>query len=185
MFYVFLADRVYAGELLESCKKRHQQNEPFNNILNSDEEIGALATQSYDVDEGLLGESGQLQERHFWTYDETKHLIACVGSHYEELQHQNPKTKKKGWENIANDLLSLKITVTVTEIKKKWGNLVQSYNKSKDIKKKTGRGPSRFNFFNEIDDVLGNKPSNSSPHSFDIGKVERQGCLSQKKRKQE
>lgn len=71
-----------------------------------------------------------------------------------------------------NELASHKTNVTIVEAKKKWGNLVQTYNKAKDIKTRTGKGPVRFLFFDNIDSILGYKPSNSSPYSLNLGSVE-------------
>lgn len=36
------------------------------------------------------------------------------------------------------------------------------------MKQKTGRGPTRFLFYDRLDELLGDKPNNSSPHSIDV-----------------
>jgi hypothetical protein len=55
--------------------------------------------------------------------------------------------------------------------KKKWANLVRTYKSVKDFKKKTGRGSSRFLFFNKLDEILDENPTNASPHSFDVSRI--------------
>lgn len=54
---------------------------------------------------------------------------------------------------------------------KKWENLVRTYKTTKDKKSKTGRGPTRFAYFDRLDDLLGDSPTNSSPHSIDVNKT--------------
>lgn len=51
---------------------------------------------------------------------------------------------------------------------KKWLNLLRSYKSCKDNQKKSGRGPTRFNFYVIMDAFLGKEPSNSSPHSINV-----------------
>ncbi|VEN54142.1 unnamed protein product [Callosobruchus maculatus] len=53
--------------------------------------------------------------------------------------------------------------------RKKWENLGRTYKNTKDKKNKSGRYPVRFVYFERMDELLGNKPSNCSPHTFDVG----------------
>ncbi|KAI4455563.1 hypothetical protein MML48_9g00005580 [Holotrichia oblita] len=43
---------------------------------------------------------------------------------------------------------------------------------TKDNKVKTGRGPVRFAYFDRLDELLGDKPINCSPHSIDVAEVD-------------
>ncbi|KAJ8912400.1 hypothetical protein NQ315_013466 [Exocentrus adspersus] len=52
--------------------------------------------------------------------------------------------------------------------RKKWENLCRTYKNCKDLKSKTGRGPTRFKFFEKLDEILGGAPTNCSPHSLDV-----------------
>jgi hypothetical protein len=41
----------------------------------------------------------------------------------------------------------------------------------KDHKKKTGRGSTRFLFFEQLDALLGDTPTTASPHSIDVAQI--------------
>lgn len=86
-------------------------------------------------------------------------------SHYEDLAH--PRKRKSVFINVMNDLISNGIAVDENMCQAKWKNLVRSYNASKDLKTRTGRGPSRFQFFSEMDELLGEKPTNKTKHSME------------------
>lgn len=58
--------------------------------------------------------------------------------------------------------------------KKKWLNLVRTYKNVKDVKSKTGRGPVKFTFYDRLDELLGDSPSNANLHSLDIDKLQSQ-----------
>ncbi|KAI4463728.1 myb/sant-like dna-binding domain [Holotrichia oblita] len=58
--------------------------------------------------------------------------------------------------------------------KKKWQNLVRTYKSTKDIRSRTGRGPVKFSFYSRLDDILGDLPSNASPHLLDTDNIESQ-----------
>ncbi|CAG9825710.1 unnamed protein product [Phaedon cochleariae] len=72
--------------------------------------------------------------------------------HYEDLAH--PKRRRSVFTNVVNDLLSSGFAVDETMCQAKWKNLVRSYNIAKDQKTRTGRGPTRFQFFEELDNLL-------------------------------
>jgi hypothetical protein len=46
--------------------------------------------------------------------------------------------------------------------------LLRTYKATKDNKKKTGRGRTRFLFYEQLDLLLGDTPTNSSPQSIDV-----------------
>ncbi|KAK5648073.1 hypothetical protein RI129_002965 [Pyrocoelia pectoralis] len=96
-----------------------------------------------------------------------------MSSHMEDLNH--PKKRKQVFEHVANDLLSLQFEVTSVMVQNKWNSLLKSYRKSKDNQNRTGRGPSRFNFFDLMDELLGSNPTNSSPHSINSSTPEPPG----------
>lgn len=98
------------------------------------------------------------KSQHIWQHDETKALINSMQTHLEDLKH--PKKRKHVFDNVANDLISQGINVTGVQCQVKWKSLIRSYHSAKDNQKKTGRKPSRFQFFEEMDATLGNKSSN-------------------------
>lgn len=58
--------------------------------------------------------------------------------------------------------------------KKKWQNLVRTYKNTKDVKSRTGRGPVKFTFYDRLDELLGDSPSNASLHSLDVDELQSQ-----------
>jgi hypothetical protein len=109
----------------------------------------------------------QTEEKRQWAFDETKALIAAVDAHYEDMHHV--KKRKTFWGIIAQQLQSQKVNFSEESCKKKWANLLRTYKAIKDCKKKTGRGAgARFLFYEDIDNIVGNSPTNASPHSVNI-----------------
>lgn len=104
-------------------------------------------------------------ERQTWTYDETMCLIQSMAVHMEDLNHA--KKRKFVFVNISNDLLSNKFSKSALSCQNKWKNLLRSYKAAKDQKVKTGRGASRFHFYEQIDELLGEKPTNKCLHALE------------------
>ncbi|KAJ8945176.1 hypothetical protein NQ314_009308 [Rhamnusium bicolor] len=116
-----------------------------------------------------LQETPQVQDvvrKQIWTYENTVKLIAAVESNYDLLSH--PEKRKTAWSDISNILIIQNVKMTSSECYKKWMNLLRTYKIVKDNKKKTGHGPVRFNFFSHMDEFLGSRLTNSSPHSIDV-----------------
>lgn len=66
------------------------------------------------------------------------------------------KSKKMLWEDIAGKLShNFKQTFAQEKVARKWNTLVEAYKKVKDNNSSTGSGPSKFQFFDEMDDLLG------------------------------
>ncbi|GBP41150.1 hypothetical protein EVAR_31275_1 [Eumeta japonica] len=105
--------------------------------------------------------SQQKKDKYNWQHDDTLALIRSYGYHLEEKN--NPIQKKIFWDNIVNDLISQKFNVNKNQCQTKWNSLYQSYKSCKD---KTGRAPDSLKFYDEIDEFLGHKPTNSSQHSL-------------------
>jgi hypothetical protein len=82
----------------------------------------------------------------------------------EDLNHA--RKRRYVFENVSNDLLSNGFTVSSYACQSKWKNLLRSCKSCKDHKNKTGRGPSRFLFFEKMD-LLGEKPSNKCEHTLE------------------
>ncbi|KAF5287259.1 hypothetical protein FQR65_LT02132 [Abscondita terminalis] len=142
-------DVQYGNEVL-----RQIQN--YNTLSNEKE------TEQVQVDDQGNGSSN---DKFFWSHNDTLLLITSVEAHYEELNH--PKKRKYVWENINNDLVSHGINVTTSTCTQKWKNLLRSYKQCIDNTKRTGRGPMRFHYFDQMNEFLGNKPNMSSSHTID------------------
>ncbi|VEN44007.1 unnamed protein product [Callosobruchus maculatus] len=102
-----------------------------------------------------------------WQHHETLALISAVEERYEDLYH--PKKRRTFWDVISETLSGDRINFDGKKCKKKWENLVRTYKNTKDKKNKSGRCPVRFVYFERMDELLGDKPSNCSPHTFDVG----------------
>ncbi|KAI4468032.1 multifunctional protein ade2 [Holotrichia oblita] len=95
----------------------------------------------------------------FWSENETKLLINTYADHIEDMQHA--QRKKHVWSIIAEQLASLGVNRSVEKCQRKWINLTRVYRSIKDSSKKTGRGRTSYKYFDLLDEILGNKPSNS------------------------
>lgn len=87
-----------------------------------------------------------------------------MSSHIDDFNH--PKKRKQVFENVANDLVSLRHEVNAVMVQNKWNSLLKSYRKAKYNKTRSGRSPSRFNFFEQMDELLGSNPTNSCTDSI-------------------
>ncbi|KAF1389920.1 hypothetical protein PFLUV_G00052580 [Perca fluviatilis] len=66
------------------------------------------------------------------------------------------RNKKDLWADMAAKLTEqLKETFCPDKVSRKWCTLVQGYKKVKDNNASTGKGPMHFQFFPEMDDLLG------------------------------
>ncbi|KAI4463874.1 myb/sant-like dna-binding domain [Holotrichia oblita] len=92
-------------------------------------------------------------------------LITIMETHIQDFNH--PLKRKHICDNIGNELESLGHSINPLIIKNKWKSLTRSYNKAKDTKSRTGQGPTRFMFFDLLDELLGSKPTNTSTNSLD------------------
>lgn len=73
---------------------------------------------------------------------------------------KNHLYRKSAWNLVAETLQAEGVLKDEQECSRKWNNLMRTYRVSKDNKNKTGRAPIKFDFFDEIDDILGDRDSN-------------------------
>ncbi|CAH1379966.1 unnamed protein product [Tenebrio molitor] len=154
-----MTDITFAQQLLISASSSSSSPSHSSELCGS--EVGCGDEENEDSHEQ------QTTHKHEWQHDEVKCLLHSFEQHKDELSH--PKKRKFAWDNIANDVVSNGYTVNATICKNKWKNLLRTYKTAKDSKKRTGNAPSRFNFFNDIDDIIGKKPSNSCTHTLESG----------------
>lgn len=100
-----------------------------------------------------------------WSYEAVLALISSMAVHYEDLNH--PKKKKFVFSNLSNDLQSKKFNYNEKACYNKWRSLIRSYKTTKDKRNRTGQGASRFAFYEQMDEILGDKPSNASGHTLE------------------
>ncbi|CAG9772090.1 unnamed protein product [Ceutorhynchus assimilis] len=79
--------------------------------------------------------------------------------------------KKHVWDIIAEKMNSYNYNRSASKIERKWINLLRVYRSIKDNKgpKKTGRGSQNYKFFDDLDEILGDKPSNNNRLCVEVG----------------
>jgi hypothetical protein len=159
IYFFIIQDITFAQQLLISASSSSSSPSHSSELCGS--EVGCGDEENEDSHEQ------QTTHKHEWQHDEVKCLLHSFEQHKDELSH--PKKRKFAWDNIANDVVSNGYTVNATICKNKWKNLLRTYKTAKDSKRRTGNAPSRFNFFNDIDDIIGKKPSNSCTHTLESG----------------
>lgn len=157
---VFL-DYYYASSLLRSSSQEPNTEQQSDKQL----EDNSLQESSTFLHQSETQPAQDLSDKHVWQHLEIVSLIQSMAVHHDDLS--NVKKRKNVFENISNDLLSKGFSVNALMCKTKWKSLVRSYSAAIDNKSKTGRGPSRFQFFDEMDDILGKKPSQKCHHTLD------------------
>ncbi|CAG9814618.1 unnamed protein product [Phaedon cochleariae] len=157
-------DFTYAESLLRHARSQDEHQTPGTS--------NEAPVQKSLVEENLTVEVGSRKSievttplEHIWQYNEVITLIRSMECHYEDLAH--PKRRRSVFTNVVNDLLSSGFAVDESMCQAKWKNLVRSYNTAKDQKTRTGRGPTRFQFFEELDNLLGEKPTNKAKHTIE------------------
>lgn len=116
-------------------------------------------------------EAAQLVPRNeCFTRDQTLFLIDLMRQKLEEDGGELPKTlkelnakvkmgkgsKKQMWKEMAGKLSDhFKVTFDPDKVARKWGTLEEAYKKIKDNNRNTGKGTMRFQFYNEMEELLG------------------------------
>ncbi|KAK4886405.1 hypothetical protein RN001_002676 [Aquatica leii] len=112
----------------------------------------------------LLNTESESQESK-WTYDATNALIASMHNYMEDFGH--PKKRKLIFSNLSNDLLSQGFAYSEQSCRNKYKSLERTYKSNKDKNLKSGRGASRFFFYDKMEELLGNKPANKNDHTLE------------------
>ncbi|XP_031351374.1 uncharacterized protein LOC116176752 [Photinus pyralis] len=146
-------DVTYATKLFARYKSRMKENA----------EMPLRDIESIQVDNVVDG---------VWSEQETQLLISLYADHLEDFTHA--KKKKFVWDIISEKMCAYDYKRTAAKIERKWINLVRVYRSIKDNKgpKKSGRGTQSYKYFQSLDDILGDKPSNNSDVlSVEVGVV--------------
>ncbi|KAK4882597.1 hypothetical protein RN001_005916 [Aquatica leii] len=131
--------------------------------------VNTNTSELFNFEENIAAESGTIENRQTWCYNHTVALINSVQSHYEDMHAVNKR--KHFWIVISEELASQHYEYSEVACKKKWGNLLQTYKSVKYLKKKSGRGSTRFQFYEMLDEILGDNPTNASPHTLDVANL--------------
>lgn len=122
---------------------------------------------NYNKEDGT-DEDTSTKTNYFWKYEQVVELIKSMGLHMDDLKH--PRKRKRVFEYVANDLTGNQIQVTAAMVQSKWHSLLKSYRKAKDNRNKTGRGPSRFHFFDMMDEILASTTESSWSYTINLSK---------------
>lgn len=133
-----------------------------NSPDNSDNEV-VPNSKSQDENDGCNIQEN-IKTIYTWQHNEIIDLIHSMANHIDDFNHS--RKRQHVFELIVNDLTSIGYTVNETLVQNKWKSLTRSYKKAKDNKIRTGTAPSRFQYYDLMDELLGKKPSNSSSHSI-------------------
>ncbi|CAG9763594.1 unnamed protein product [Ceutorhynchus assimilis] len=137
------ADMSYATELLNI----------YEDIMNR--ETQRVSAETIPQEQSHSGsQSSSQNEDGFWSHGETQLLINLYGQHKDEFTNAKKKTCR-----------------SAAKIERKWINLLRVYRSIKDNKgvKKSGRGAQNYKFFDALDEILGDKPSNSNTFCIEVG----------------
>lgn len=152
---------VFAQSLLRNAK--------INVMANSENRENNLNVQNNDNIENN-NENVEKNNTNCWTIEETMALINAYEHFSDMLSHA--KKRKHVWEIIANEVVSLGVSKSAEKCEVKWRNLIRTYKAIKDNKKTTGRGAIRFQFYDKMDEILGEKPTMSCTHTIDSSSLD-------------
>lgn len=108
------------------------------------------------ADSGVSLVAGKTQN---WGFVETKTLIGLWAEEDIQRQLASMGRKKNIWEGIAIKLQESGYSRSGDQCKTRMHNLQQKYKKVKTLNNTSGQGKNSFPFYEEIDKVLGHKPS--------------------------
>ncbi|XP_041934218.1 zinc finger and BTB domain-containing protein 11-like isoform X1 [Alosa sapidissima] len=130
------------------------------------------------TNESAAASAAPLPANEAFTKQQTLYLIALVRQHIEADGEGRPrsltelsgrlkkgkKSKKALWEEMASKLSSHFQQLFLPEkVSRKWTTLVEGYKKVKDSIAATGKGPVRFQFYAEMDEILEDQHDAVSP----------------------
>ncbi|KAG5267154.1 hypothetical protein AALO_G00218620 [Alosa alosa] len=130
------------------------------------------------TNESAATSAAPLPANEAFTRQQTLYLIALVRQHIEADGEGRPrsltelsgrlkkgkKSKKALWEEMASKLSSHFQQLFLPEkVSRKWTTLVEGYKKVKDSIAATGKGPVRFQFYAEMDEILEDQHDAVSP----------------------
>lgn len=149
------------------------ENLADSDYVGTEENYAEPLHELFDAGNGEVGDkvgnqNDQLSE--IWNENETKLLINLYGEHVDDFKHA--KKKKHVWVIISEKMSSKGIHKSAEKCQRKWINLTRVYRSVKDNSgpRKTGRGRIFYRYFNALDEILGQRPSNSiDTYIFDAG----------------
>lgn len=102
-----------------------------------------------------------------WTDNQVSRLIQVWGDENVQEQLEGSKRNKHVYDSVAEELRIYGIEKTGEQCRCKMKKLRQEYKKVKDKNKETGNKRKKMKFFDELNEILGNKPSVKPPVLID------------------
>ena len=102
-----------------------------------------------------------------WSEVEIKSLISIWGDKKTQEELEGSIRNKNIYKKIANEMEEQGYSRDWEQCKAKIKNLKTEYKAVKDNNGKTGRGWKTFNFFKQMDEVLGHRPASRSSFVLD------------------
>ncbi|CAG9861455.1 unnamed protein product [Phyllotreta striolata] len=103
-------------------------------------------------EESLLDQENSHEQTTTWNQNETLALINIFSLHKDKFKCF--KIKKDRWKLVSRELAKIGIEKLPQKCEIKWRNLLRTYR----IYKSSDRSEGKFEFFNELDDVISNDP---------------------------
>ncbi|CAH1102990.1 unnamed protein product [Psylliodes chrysocephalus] len=112
---------------------------------------------------------GTSENDSIWSENETRRLITLYAEHQDDIKHA--EKKKFVWDIISERMVEKQFQKTAAKCQRKWINLCRVYRSIKDQKKSNQSGRGRktpFIFYDALDEILGELPSNSQNYNVDV-----------------
>ncbi|XP_056600333.1 uncharacterized protein LOC130418293 isoform X1 [Triplophysa dalaica] len=158
-------------------------NEDLTVMINmvEDEELNTKLESCQENNDAAPSTSPSLQPvtaNESFSKEQTLFLIDIMRQHIERKGKGLPKsleeliarlkstrgTKKDLWKDAANKLtIHFMLSFSPERVARKWNTLVDAFKKIKDNHKTTGKGPVRFQFYSEMEALLGGKHDVATP----------------------
>ena len=98
-----------------------------------------------------------------WSKEETTRLISLCGEEEVQVKLQECRKNRSIYEDVATEMKAAGCERSYVQCRDKIKKLKVEYKKVKDKKKKTGEETPKWEFFEDMDRILGDRPSTEPP----------------------
>ena len=96
---------------------------------------------------------------YLWSHEETKVLLGLWGDASVQKALEGAKRNKTVFLKIAKQMNEMGYERTWQQCRVKVKNIISKYRKIRDSNRRSGKGRQEFEFYNEVDAVLGTRPA--------------------------
>lgn len=124
------------------------------NVFVEEDNLEVLQADDLEDDTDMIfkEEDTNIEPNTTWSQNETLALINIFSLHKDKFR--NFKIKKDRWKLVSRELAKIGIEKLPTKCEIKWRNLLRTYR----IYKHSDKSQGKFEFFNELDDIISNDP---------------------------